>query len=47
MMGIVRALTGPPYSLAAGLSICLLLLAGPARESLNRSAIISPTGRPL
>ena len=29
MLGIVRALTGPPYSLAAGLSIGLVLLAFP------------------
>jgi hypothetical protein len=43
MMGIVHALTGPPYSLAAGLGICLVLLAGPASPSVAQAP---PTAEP-
>ena len=47
MSGIVHALTGPPYALAAGLGICLVLLAGPASPSVAQAPpTVEPTATP-
>jgi hypothetical protein len=47
ILGIVRALTGPPYSLAAGLSIGLVLLAGFAEPSVAQTpAVVGATATP-